>query len=303
MKRAEQRRRQRQRRPTPQPFLGEAEKPAAQHDFLGKPRHDRNADNRDQHADVVIADHTIAPERGDHSDDSRKQHQQSRRIAHDPEEGVGWSGFVHGIASRLRQVCCYGVLLKSNGLLSRCGWAMYGSSEQGVEMIRTLKLFGCALLLGAAASAPRPAAIPVTVATSVGDHQAGRLIVFVERVKPRTKPSASVDFDPFSPTGATIAAREVTDLRPNRAATVDADTDAFPAPLATLAPGRYRIQAVLDRNHDYAYNGRGPGDPVSPVVTVNHPGAIPTLTLARVVPAAEPAPSADLAKYYPLVRG
>jgi len=179
---------------------------------------------------------------------------------------------------------------------------MNGSSEQGVEMIRTLKLFGCALLLGAAASAPRPAAIPVTVATSVGDHQSGRLIVFVERVKPRAKPSASVDFDPFSPTGATIAAREVTDLRPNRAATVDAETDAFPAPLATLAPGRYRIQAVLDRNHDYAYNGRGPGDLVSPVVTVNLPGAIPTLTLDRVVPAAEPAPSADLAKYYPLVR-
>src|SRR3569623_1257728 len=307
MKRAEQRRRQRQRRPTPQPFLGEAEKPAAQHDFLGKPRHDRNADNRDQHADVVIADHTIAPERGDHSDDSRKQHQpdaesdaefgrsalqrefadrppldhqakhcidrdenrggddrddhrhdialvrperridergqqscnerredrqhqQSRRIAHDPEEGVGWSGFVHGIASRLRQVCCYGVLLKSNGLLSRCGWAMNGSSEQGVEMIRTLKLFGCALLLGAAASAPRP------------------------------------------------------------------------APLATRAPGRFRSQAVRDRNHDYAYNGRGPGDLVSPGVTVNLPGAIPTVTLDRVVPAAEPAPSADLAKYYPLVR-
>ncbi|HEX4693339.1 alpha/beta hydrolase [Sphingomonas sp.] len=169
-------------------------------------------------------------------------------------------------------------------------------------MIRTLGLLGFALLLGAASPAPWRMAVPVTVAASLGDHQSGRLIVFIERVAPRAKPSDSVDFDPFRPTGATIAAREVADLRPSRAATVDADTDVFPAPVSTLAPGRYRVQAVLDRNHDYAYSGRGAGDLVSPVVTVTLPGAIPTVTLDRVIPAAQPAPSADLAQYYSLVR-
>src|SRR3982750_250517 len=124
-------------------------------------------------------------------------------------------------------------------------------------MIRAFMLFGSALLLGAAAPAPRPVAIPVTVAASLGDHQSGRLIVFVERANPRAKPSDVVDFNPFAPTGASIAAREVTDLRPARPAIIDAETDAFPGPLSKLAPGRYRIQAVLDRNHDYAYRGRG----------------------------------------------
>ncbi|MBS0479371.1 MAG: enterochelin esterase, partial [Proteobacteria bacterium] len=161
-------------------------------------------------------------------------------------------------------------------------------------MIRTLTLLGGALLLGAAGPAPRPVAIPVTVATSLGDHQSGRLIVFVERVKPRAKPSDAVDFNAFAPTGATIAAREVTDLRPDRPATVDMETDAFPAPLSKLAPGRYRIQAVLDRNHDYAYKGRGDGDLISPVVTVSLPGAIPTVTLTKTAPAAESPPRPEL---------
>ena len=174
-------------------------------------------------------------------------------------------------------------------------------------MIGRFTLLGAALLLGAATPAPRPTAIPVTVATTVGDHQSGRLIVFVERADPRAKASQpkaddAVDFNPFAPTGATIAAREVTDLRPSRTASVDVETDAFPAPLSTLPPGQYRIQAVLDRNHDYAYNGRGAGDLISPVVTVTLPGPIPTVTLTRVVPDTTPAPPPALAKYYAQVR-
>ena len=169
-------------------------------------------------------------------------------------------------------------------------------------MMKMLTLVGGALLLGAAAPAPRPVAIPVTVAAALGDHQSGRLIVFVERATPKAKPSDPVDFNAFAPTGATIAAREVTDLRPASAAVVDAQTDSFPAPLSTLPPGRYRIQAVLDHNHDYAYNGRGPGDLVSSVVTVTLPGPIPTVTLNTVVPSVDQPPRADLVKYFPLVR-
>ncbi|MBN8814356.1 MAG: enterochelin esterase [Sphingomonas sp.] len=169
-------------------------------------------------------------------------------------------------------------------------------------MIKSLVLLTSALLLGAAASPPEPLSIPVTIAASVGDHQSGRLIVFVERVDPGAKPSASVDFNAFAPTTATITAREVIDLRPTVAAVVDAETDAFPRPLSTLPRGKYRLQAVLDRNHDYAYNGRGPGDLISSVETVTLPGPIPTLTLNSELPATESAPRADLAPYYAKVR-
>ena len=62
-----------------------------------------------------------------------------------------------------------------------------------------------------AASAPRSTAIPVTVAAALGDHQSGRLIVFVDRIDPKAKPSDAVDFDPFRPTGATIAAQQADD--------------------------------------------------------------------------------------------
>lgn len=158
------------------------------------------------------------------------------------------------------------------------------------------------LLLGAAAPAPKPVAIPVTVAASVEDHQSGRLIVFIERVNRGAKASGSIDFNAFAPTGATIAARDVTDLRPTEAATIDAETDAFPAPLSKLAPGRYRIQAVLDRNRDYAYNGRGAGDLVSSVMTVTLPGPIPTLTLSSVIPSTDSVPRGDLAQYFSQVR-
>lgn len=110
-------------------------------------------------------------------------------------------------------------------------------------MIRTMAWLASALLPGAAASAPKPVAIPVTVAGSVEDHQSGRLIVLIERVNRGAKASGSIDFNAFAPTDATIAARDVTNLRPTEAATIDTETDAFPAPLSKLAPGLIIEQA------------------------------------------------------------
>ncbi|RYY38336.1 MAG: enterochelin esterase, partial [Sphingomonadales bacterium] len=46
----------------------------------------------------------------------------------------------------------------------------------------------------------------------------------------------------------------------------------------------YRFQAVLDRNTNYNYRGRGGGDLVSDTVDVALPGKIPTLTLSRILP-------------------
>ena len=144
----------------------------------------------------------------------------------------------------------------------------------------------------------------MTIAASVGDHQSGRLIVFVERVDPRAKPSDAVDFNAVRPDRRDdCGARGHRSPPGPRVATIDAETDAFPSPLSKLAPGRYRIQAVLDRNHDYAYNGRGAGDLVSSIVTVTLPGAIPTVTLEQGYPRRPiPAPRPELAKYYSLVR-
>jgi len=45
---------------------------------------------------------------------------------------------------------------------------------------------------------------------------------------------------------------------------------------------------VLDRNHDYNYGGRGPGDIVSPVVEALLPGAIPNLVLTTALPERSP---------------
>lgn len=45
---------------------------------------------------------------------------------------------------------------------------------------------------------------------------------------------------------------------------------------------------MLDRNHDYNYGGRGPGDIVSPVVEALLPGAIPNLVLTTALPERSP---------------
>lgn len=159
--------------------------------------------------------------------------------------------------------------------------------------MKRLALLGCLALIGATDASPAPVVVPVTVAPALGDHFSGRLIVFAEKAVPDAKPETPVDFSPFEPTGASIAAREVSDLRPGTIAQIDGETDAFPTPLSSLAPGSYRVQAVLDRNHDYNYAGRGPGDLVSKVVEVTLPGKLPAITLDSVVPASDPAAALD----------
>lgn len=148
--------------------------------------------------------------------------------------------------------------------------------------MRTTVLVLGALLLGAAA--PDPVTVPVTVAPALGAHFSGRLIVFVEKAGDADKPDSPIDFSPFQPSSASIAAREVIDLQPGRVASIDGETDIFPAPLSALPAGTYRAQAVLDRNHDYNYGGRGPGDLVSKSVTFTLPGQVPVVTMDEELP-------------------
>ena len=124
-----------------------------------------------------------------------------------------------------------------------------------------------------------PVLIPVSADPARGALQSGRIIVFAKKLNDPMKPDRQVNFNDFTPSATSIAAREVNDVRAGTVVLIDAETDGFPAPFSTLEPGTYEVQAVLDRNHDYAYSGRGAGDLVSKVVTVTLPGPIPELNL------------------------
>lgn len=143
-----------------------------------------------------------------------------------------------------------------------------------------------AILAFAAPALADPVAVPVSVAAEAAPApQSGRLIVFAQRIEPGAAAQEEVDSSPFNPTGTAVAAREVQSFAAGQVALVDGEVDAFPTAFSQLPPGTYRLQAVLDRNHNYNYGGRGAGDIVSPVVEATLPGPLPTLTLSRTLPA------------------
>jgi Enterochelin esterase and related enzymes len=137
---------------------------------------------------------------------------------------------------------------------------------------------------GPAQADPAPLAVPVVTARDLGSDAGGRLLVFAQRIDPGAKPQEKVDTSPFDPSSTAVAALEVRRLAPGAAALVGTEVDAFPTAWSKLPPGTYRLQAVLDRNHDYNYAGRGPGDLVSAVVEAALPGPVPVLTLATEIP-------------------
>jgi S-formylglutathione hydrolase FrmB len=138
--------------------------------------------------------------------------------------------------------------------------------------------------------------IPVALAPAVKGPESGRIIVFAKKVEPGAAVPTEVDTSAFEPTGTAIAAKETWSLRQGDVAEIDGDADTFPAAFGALPPGTYAFQAVLDRNHDYNYGGRGPGDLISPVVEARLPGPIPTLTLTLTDTVPATAPEAQLAK-------
>ena len=147
----------------------------------------------------------------------------------------------------------------------------------------TAAAIGLAAIGGGVARAATCDHVAVGVAPSLPGRHAGRLLVFAERAEPGGAVPDKIDTSAFQPSRASVAAREVAALGGGERALVDGGLGAYPAALAALPVGRYRFQAVLDRNHDYAYRGRGEGDLVSPVVEADLPGACPTLTLDRTV--------------------
>jgi S-formylglutathione hydrolase FrmB len=136
---------------------------------------------------------------------------------------------------------------------------------------------------------------PVMFRVSLGQASSptpvsGRLLVFAKLLGPADKrPVAAVNMDQIDTHATAIAAEEVAHLEPGATIEIDADVTAFPTPFSQLKPGRYAVQAVLDRDHSYNYNGRGPGDLVSGVVEMDLPGAAAQLiTLETAVGETDP---------------
>ena len=125
----------------------------------------------------------------------------------------------------------------------------------------------------------------------------GRLLIFLKSGTGDTE----VSTDELHPTAAWVGAREVQNLSTGASVEIDPDADgmAFPTPFASIAPGDYEMQAVLDVDHTYNYSGRSPQDWISPVVALPHwtpgEGPEPTLELTQH-PTEDPARTASLAK-------
>ena len=113
----------------------------------------------------------------------------------------------------------------------------------------------------------------------------GRLLVFMTN---QTKPFEMIEPDFLNPRAVWIAGMEVRNLTPGQTIDFDPDTLSFPAPFSTAPSGDYQLMALLDTDHSYTYNGTGPGDLYSAVVTERKlnpasSGAI-KLTLTKQVP-------------------
>ena len=138
--------------------------------------------------------------------------------------------------------------------------------------------------------APASVVFHVSLGHASATSVSGRLLVFARLLGPAdTTPVAAVNMDQIDTHATAIAAQEVAHLEPGATVELDADVSVFPEPFSQLAPGRYAVQVVLDRDHSYNYTGRGPGDLVSGVTEVELPGDVSEpLTLATVVPESNP---------------
>ncbi|WP_430389292.1 alpha/beta hydrolase [Dyella sp. 20L07] len=158
-----------------------------------------------------------------------------------------------------------------------------------------LLCLGLTVIAGCSHSEAPVASNRFHVDTAVPGNEAvsGRLLVFAEGAKAAEAGAKDgkvdeVDINPLAPDQVSVAAREVSRLVAGHGVEIDTEAHAYPAAFASLPPGDYYVQAVLDTNHSYNYTGRGAGDLISDVVKVHLPASsAPTLTLTKVVPADE----------------
>jgi hypothetical protein len=174
---------------------------------------------------------------------------------------------------------------------------------------RAHNLLAVALTVFAATALPAQVVFHVSLGEASATAVSGRLLVFAKPLGPADKrPVTAVNMDQIDTHATAIAAQEVGRLEPGATVELDADVTAFPARFSQLKPGRYAVQAVLDRDHSYNYTGRGPGDLVSGVVEMDLPGnAAQLLTLATVIPEDDPLQPlfnvpAALKEFYPAAK-
>lgn len=126
--------------------------------------------------------------------------------------------------------------------------------------------------------------VQVVAGPAAAEAGSGRLLVFAQKADGDKAPD-SVSADPFFKKDNFVAAREVAGLKAGAALAFTPQDKAYPVAIDRLPAGEYWVQAVLDRDHSYAYSGRGAGDVISPVVKLKLPAAAPvTLALDSAVP-------------------
>jgi hypothetical protein len=141
-----------------------------------------------------------------------------------------------------------------------------------VARLCTTTLFlGTVSALGQTSTQHRHVHFIVQAPTTLAAPISGRLLIFL---KPGTG-DKTVDINQLTPSSTWVGAREVQSLSAGASVEIDPDAEgiASPAPFASIPPGDYQIQAVLDVDQTYNYSGRGPQDWVSSVVAL--PGWTP----------------------------
>jgi hypothetical protein len=113
------------------------------------------------------------------------------------------------------------------------------------------------------------------------ERLSGRLIVMLStQSQPVDKITPSFGPDAHS---VWVAAKEIRGLTPDTPQELDPDELAYPQKFCTAPEGSYKIQAVLDVNHDFAYHDASDGDFVSKVVEqIFHPATDEVIPLTLV---------------------
>src|SRR5215471_15136627 len=118
------------------------------------------------------------------------------------------------------------------------------------------------------------------MATGASGGVSGRLLVFMSsKADSPLRPDWDTD-----PRDLWIAAKEVAYLAPGDSVDLDGDELAFPEPFSRAPEGEYRLRAVLDTNHSYAYiQDDDDGDLRSEISVRHFPAADIKLTLTQRV--------------------
>jgi hypothetical protein len=149
-----------------------------------------------------------------------------------------------------------------------------------------LALVAAPAVAGVAAAPIAETRVQVTLPPGWADDASGRLLLFAEPATAQNAADTEIDSAAFRPKPVSVAARDVASFGTGRAVLIDTQETAYPAGFASLPPGDYRLQAVLDRDGNYNYGGRGAGDLVSKIVTIHWPSATPaTVALDHAIPA------------------